>query len=243
MGSHKHTITTQVCFRKTPAVTNPSAKKRQSTPPNLQSAVKKCRDWSRQLERQEEPCQRDRKRVDEAFEVLAKEDEDNSYGAFLKDAELIGGSELVVLFALAFGKSAFRDMKGEVKWRLSLRVAETKCHRTASLRRLVRGLVRKAELACSRQSSPRAHLASGAAETHSSDAAVEPMIRSLNEAWDPAPDAAATEAPAPPPSKPASSEDIASIAPQTPVETGKAASSGIQPWTNVSCRLAWRDSV
>ena len=100
MGSRKHTTTTEICFHKTPIVRNLLAKKRQSTPPNLQSAVNKCHDLSRQLGRQEGLCQRYRKRVDKAFKVLTKVDENNSYGAFLKDAEVIGGSELVVLSSI-----------------------------------------------------------------------------------------------------------------------------------------------
>lgn len=96
----------------------------------------KCLEWAKRIEDEQELRKRDAKRVQEAFQFLAQENEDCSYRDFLRDAKLTGGCELVLLFALALGKATFRDMAGEVKWRLPLKVAETECHRSTSLREL-----------------------------------------------------------------------------------------------------------
>lgn len=122
------------------------AKKPRYVKLDLQSAVDKCLEWAKRIDGEERLSKRDTKRVQEAFQVLAEENKDGSYRDFLGDAELTGGRELVLLFALALGKATFRDMAGEVKWRLPLKVAETECHRSTSLRELVLQFLEKGKL-------------------------------------------------------------------------------------------------
>lgn len=142
MTSHKRPIGALICASAAPVAGKCSVKKSRHVPLDLKRALDKCHKWSSWLERKEELGQRDEKRIVEAFALLAKE-EDSAYSDFLRDAKLVGGFELVLLLAVSLGKAAFRDMKAEVKWRLPIKVAETKCHQSESLRQLVRHFVKE----------------------------------------------------------------------------------------------------
>lgn len=146
MASRKRPVRAQAHDHTPSIATEPRAKKSRHAPLTLNRALDKCHEWFRQINRQEELAYRDKKRIFEAFDLLAQEkekeyDDDDScgYSAFLKEAEEIGGSELIVLLALAIGKAAFRDMKAETKWRLLIRVAKIEYRGSGALRRLVPG--------------------------------------------------------------------------------------------------------
>jgi hypothetical protein len=120
MESGKRSTRAQVRDHAPSVAAKSAVKKSRHAQLTLNYVLDRCHKWFRRIKREEELVWRDEKRIFEAFEILAKEKEDvdedrGDYSAFLKEAEGIGGPELVVLLVLVIGKAAFRDMRGEIK--------------------------------------------------------------------------------------------------------------------------------
>lgn len=84
---------------------------------NLYEALQKCKETAESIKGQLVQPRRDEKRLHEAADLIGRKD-DSVYGRYLRQVERIGDTRLVLLVALALGKSALHNMRNEVKTQL-----------------------------------------------------------------------------------------------------------------------------
>ncbi|RAK84364.1 hypothetical protein BO79DRAFT_259329 [Aspergillus costaricaensis CBS 115574] len=107
-----------------PHARNKTGKASRHAPLDQETVLESASSWVRWIETGEKIVTRDIKRIHEALHLVSDKNGADSYTAAVRQAHSLGGKELTVIFALAVGKSAFRDTKKELKRKLLTLLAE-----------------------------------------------------------------------------------------------------------------------
>lgn len=105
--------------------------------------LQKAATWANWVRDGNRVVTRDETRVREALRLLANEGNTEPYPVAVRKAHALGGKELTVMIALAVGKSAFRDMRQELRRRLPEVLMKQGCHRSTWIQKYVRKVERR----------------------------------------------------------------------------------------------------
>jgi hypothetical protein len=100
--------------------------------------LKRASVWVNWIKAGRNIATRDETRIHEAFGLVVDQNKTDPYPVAVRQAHALGGRELTAIFALAVGKSAFRDMKKELKQELPAILSEKGWHLSPCIRTFVR---------------------------------------------------------------------------------------------------------
>ena len=116
---------------------NKSGKGSRHVPLDHEIALERASTWVNWIMDGRKILTRDKKRIHEAFGLLADTNKAVPYTVAVRQAHSLGGKELTAILALAVGKSAFRDMKKGLKQEFPAILAEKGWHLSTNLKKYV----------------------------------------------------------------------------------------------------------